>query len=81
MSILAECPFCHKRQSAKNKRCKCGEDMDKLKRSKKVKYWITYRMPNGKQRRESVGYSIEEARRERTVYLKCSLNPKQLSRS
>jgi integrase len=62
MAILAECPFCHRKQSAKNKLCKCGADLVKAKRAKKVKYWINFRMPNGKQRRQSVGYSIEEAR-------------------
>jgi integrase len=36
--------------------------MDKAKRSKKVKYWIQYRLPGGKQRKEFVSYSIEEAR-------------------
>ena len=36
--------------------------MDKSKRSKKVRYWISYRMPGGKQRREPVGFSITEAR-------------------
>ncbi len=62
MAILAECPMCHKKQSAKNRLCSCGEDLVRLKRSKKVKYWIAYRLPGGKQRRECVGYSIEEAR-------------------
>ena len=62
MSILAECPICHTKQSAKNKRCRCSEDLDKAKRSKRVKYWISFRMPDGKQVRESVGYSIQEAR-------------------
>lgn len=62
MAILAECPFCHKKQSVKNRLCGCGADLVKLKRSQKVKYWITYRLPGGKQRREAVGYSVEEAR-------------------
>ena len=63
MAVLAECPVCHKKQAVKNKRCFCGADLDKLKRAKKkVRYWITYRLPGGKQKRESVGYSIEEAR-------------------
>jgi len=62
MSVLAECPYCRKKQSAKNRLCKCGADLVKLKRSKKVKYWISYRLPDGKQKRESVSYSIEEAR-------------------
>jgi integrase len=62
MAILAECPTCHNKQSVKNKLCKCGEDLDKAKRSKRVRFWINYRLPGGQQRRESVGYSIEEAR-------------------
>ena len=68
MAILAECPFCHKKQATKNKRCTCGADLDQLKGSKKVKYWISYRLPNGKQKREAVSgedvnsYSIESAR-------------------
>ncbi len=36
--------------------------MDKAKRGKRVRYWINFRLPGGKQRREPVGYSIEEAR-------------------
>jgi integrase len=62
MSILAECPICKKRQSLKNKLCKCGENLDKAKRSRKVKYHIKYRLPGGKQRQEMVGFSISEAR-------------------
>lgn len=62
MSILIECPTCHKKHAAKNKSCDCGQDLDKAKRSKKVRYWISYRMPGGKQRREFVGNSIEQAR-------------------
>lgn len=55
MAILVQCPFCRRKQSTNNKKCKCGEDLDKLKRSKRVRYWINYRMPGGKQRREPVG--------------------------
>jgi len=62
MAILAECPICRKKQSNRNRLCSCGEDLIKAKRSKRVRYWITYRLPGGKQRRESVGYSLEEAR-------------------
>jgi hypothetical protein len=62
MAILAECPVCRRKQATKNKVCKCGQDLDKAKRSKRVRYWINYLLPNGKQRRELVGKSIEEAR-------------------
>ena len=62
MAILAECPICRTRQSVKKKVCKCGEDLDKAKGSKRVVYWISYRLPNGKQKQEPVGNSIDEAR-------------------
>jgi|GEM_PF-124603 len=68
MAIAAECPVCHRKLSAKRKACKCGVDLDKEKKAKKVKYHIIYRV-NGKQKWESVssfddldGYSIEDAR-------------------
>jgi len=63
MSLLAECFECKRKQSLRNKKCiECGSDIDKQKRSKKVRYWVNYRLPGGKQRREPVGYSIEEAK-------------------
>ena len=55
MGVLAECPNCHKKQSTGNKKCLCGMALDDAKKAKKVRYWISYRMPDGKQRRESVG--------------------------
>jgi integrase len=62
MAILTECPICHKKQAVKNRVCKCGADLVKAKRSQRARYWISYRLPDGKQRREPVGFSIEEAR-------------------
>ena len=68
MAILAECPRCHNKQSISNKKCKCGNDLDKAKKAQRVKYWLQYRLPNGKQRKESLKklglnpYSIEDAR-------------------
>ncbi len=62
MAILAECPICRRKQATRNKVCKCGQNLDKAKRSKKVRYWIQYRLPDGRQRKEFVGKSIEEAR-------------------
>jgi integrase len=62
MAILAECSMCHKRQSVRNRRCLCGGNLDRQKRSKKVRYWIVYRIPGGKQRWEPASYSIEEAK-------------------
>jgi hypothetical protein len=55
MAILAECPRCHKKQGVKNRLCACGEDLVKAKRGQRVRYWVNYRLPNGKQRREFVG--------------------------
>ncbi len=69
MAILAECPICRNKQAVKNKKCKCGADLDAAKRGQRVKYWIQYRFQGGKQRKEYVGafeklngYSIEDAR-------------------
>jgi len=62
MAVLAECPQCHRKQATRNKVCVCGKDLDKAKRSKLVRYWIQYRLPGGKQKKEFVGDSIEEAR-------------------
>ena len=69
MAILAECPTCRRKQTPKNKVCKCGESLDQAKKSRRVRYWITYRLPGGKQRKEAVAsfadlnpYSIEDAR-------------------
>ena len=62
MAILVECPICYKKWSTECELCSCGKDLVKAKRAKRVKYWIAYRLPGGKQRREVVGYSIQEAR-------------------
>lgn len=44
MSVLIECR-CHVKQSLKNKKCnQCETDLDKIKRSSDVSYWITYRL-------------------------------------
>jgi integrase len=62
VAILAECPVCHRKQAVKNKVCSCGQDLDKAKQSKRVRYWIDYRLPGGDHRKEFVSYSIEDAR-------------------
>jgi integrase len=63
MGVLAQCPVCKTRQSVKKKVCRtCGEDLDKAKAAKRVTYWISYRMPSGKQKQEAVGTSIDDAR-------------------
>lgn len=60
MAVLSECPFCHRRQSIRSKKCSskkgkgCGADLEKARRSGKVKYWIAYRIPGGKQRFEKM---------------------------
>jgi integrase len=63
MSVLTQCPVCRTRQATKKKLCKkCGENLDKAKKGKRVTYWISYRLPNGKQKQEPVGISIDDAR-------------------
>jgi integrase len=72
MAIMAECPICRKKQSVKNKKCigkikgyPCEANLESYKKQKKkVRYYISYRVPGGKgkQRMEFVGYSITEAR-------------------
>lgn len=47
MAILAECPACHTKQGKNNKKCSCGQDMDRAKQAKRARYWIRYRVPNG----------------------------------
>ena len=47
----------------KKKVCKkCGENLDKAKKGNRLEYWISYRLPNGKQKQEPAGKSIEDAR-------------------
>jgi integrase len=62
MSVLAECLICHKKQSLRNRICPCGEDLVKAKRSERVRYWMSYRLPGGKQVRkiEGNGFSLKD---------------------
>ncbi len=70
MAVLAECPGCHRKQTMRNKKCPaCNENLDQAKKSRKVRYWIYYRMPDKTQHMEAVGtfegldpFSIEDAR-------------------
>ena len=63
MGVLAQCPVCKSRVSIKKKVCtRCGENLDKAKKANRLEYWISYRLPNGKQKQEPVGKSIEDAR-------------------
>jgi integrase len=62
MAIYAECPICRRKQSLKNKKCQCGQNLDKAKKSQRVRYWVSYYLPGRKQRREPVGFSLEEAK-------------------
>jgi len=62
MAVFVECK-CHRVQSLRNKKCPvCGRDLSKMKKGGRAVYWIAYRLPGGKQRREVIGKSIEEAR-------------------
>ncbi|WP_435550210.1 integrase [Desulfobacterium sp. N47] len=62
MAVLAECPICHKKQSLRNRLCACGEDIVKAKKSGRVRYWVSYRLPGGRQVRriEGGGYSLKD---------------------
>ena len=63
MTILAECPICHRKKASKNRFCgneHCGEDLRKAKSSKRVRYWIDYRV-NGLHKREPVGFKLTDA--------------------
>jgi integrase len=61
--ILAECPDCWLKQANKNKRCQCGCDLDKAKKSRRVKYYVGYREPGHKNMKKTcVGYSLDDAR-------------------
>jgi hypothetical protein len=62
MAILAQCPVCRVKQKISNKRCRCGEDMDKAKKGKRVRYRVTYYLPGHKLKWESTGFSLEDAR-------------------
>jgi len=64
MAVLAECPTCHKKQSLRNRLCSCGGDIVKAKKSNRVRFWINYRLPGGKQVRkiEADGYDLTKAK-------------------
>jgi integrase len=64
MAILQQCPICKRLHSLKLTECPspCGENLKKAARSKRIKYFIHYRLPTGKQIKQLVGKSIEEAR-------------------
>lgn len=53
MAILAECPKCHRKQKLGNRWCKCHENLDRLKKCKKLQYWIVF-WHNGKQHFEKM---------------------------
>lgn len=61
MAILQECPICHKKHKATKNKCSCGENLQTARKSERVKYHVTYRLPSGKQRRELVGTSLSDA--------------------
>jgi hypothetical protein len=69
MGVLAQCPRCRRKQAVKNKLCCCGENLDKAKKSNRVKYWIDYRLKDGSHHREALTkfddvnpYSSEDAK-------------------
>ena len=69
---MQQCPICRHKQSLRNKRCVCGEDLDQAKRSGRIKYYlynrVAVRRADGTiervQKWELSGESLEEARTE-----------------
>ena len=67
MAILCKCPNCGRKQAVKNKKCKCGRNLDRAKQSRQVRYYIDYRA-EGKQKQKSLAslgldpYSLKEAK-------------------
>ena len=61
MAIMAQCPVCRQKRSMKKKVCPCGENLDKAKRSGRVKYWLSYKL-DGKTKWKALSNSITEAR-------------------
>jgi integrase len=65
MSILSECPMCHKKMALKHKKCtKCSLDLKNLKKNGRINYHVRYYVP-GSQKIKSVlaGQSLKEAQR------------------
>lgn len=61
MSIFLKCPICGKQNSTRNKKCDCGQSLDAAKKNGTAVYYIEYRLPNKKKRREKVGSSYMDA--------------------
>lgn len=59
--IFLKCPICKAQNRAKSKKCKCGLNIDALKKTCSAVYYIEYRLPDGKKKREKVGNSYNEA--------------------
>jgi integrase len=75
MAILAECPVCHGKQAVKNKQCRCGENLDRWKKNRRIRFHVVYRL-NGKQVKKSLAsfkgmdpYSLEDARKVEAKYI------------
>lgn len=62
MAVMAQCPICKQRQKLANKICRCGEDLNQAKRSRRTRYWITYRVPGSRKKFwQLIGASLKEA--------------------
>lgn len=62
MAILQQCPICRKRQGLSKKTCSCGEDLQKARRSDRVKFFVAYYLPDGKAKCELMGTSLDKAK-------------------
>jgi integrase len=62
MAILQECPTCKRRQKLAKNKCLCGEDLQKARKGERVKFYVTYRLPGGRQKKVLVGTSLKDAK-------------------
>jgi len=60
MAVFQQCPTCKKIIALKNDRCRCSEDLVKARSSRRIRYWVVYKLPDRRQKKEPVGYSLKD---------------------
>lgn len=64
MSVMQECPDCHRKQTLRNRKCTvCDSDLFKARKSKRVRYHVAYRVPGSRKLYfENAGESLDDAK-------------------